>query len=62
MDLGDELENCWGFGMWLVGGVERFCCDEMGDLRSGSSVIFADECDGMTIPFVVGNRFFFGEK
>ena len=43
-------------------GVKWFYCGEMGDLRSGSSMIFAGECGGMTIPFVVGFRFFFGEK
>ena len=43
-------------------GVEWFCCGRMGDFRCLGSVIFAGECGGMTIPFVVGFRFFFGEK
>lgn len=39
-----------------------FCCGGMGIFRLVGSEIFADECGGMTIPFTVGNRFFFGEK
>ena len=34
----------------------------MGNCRYLGSEIFADECGGMTIPFVVGFRFFFGEN
>ena len=39
-----------------------FYCGEVGNFRLIDSEIFADECGGMTIPFVVGSRFFFGEK
>lgn len=62
MDLGDEVENCWGFGFGQVGGVEWFCSGRMGDFRCLGSVIFTGECGGMTIRFAVGNRFFFGEN
>lgn len=51
-------------GDWVGMGseVEWFCCGEMEIFRLVGSEIFADECGGMTIPFAVGNRFFFGEN
>ena len=49
---------------WLGEGRESglFYCGEMGGFRLVGSEIFADECGGMTIPWVVGTRSFFGEK
>ena len=47
---------------WRGRGVEWFCGGKMGDFRCLGSVIFTGECGGMTIPFVVGFRFFFGEN
>ena len=49
---------------WLEWGSERvlFYCGEVGDFRLVGSVIFADECDGMTIHFCPGIRSIFGEN
>lgn len=50
--------------VWMLIGSEMglIFCGEMGIFRGVCSMIFADECGGMTIHFYPGIRSIFGEK